>query len=248
MTTATIAVRSLDVAVVHNIRSLAGLRLDGARRTGCTDLIRAASLGRLTEAGAGTLADAGVRTIVDLRSAEERGREPTTDLSGFGISVINAPVFESDQSPVGQAADQFPGFVPVYQRMLTAGSEAFRRVAEVVANESGGVLFHCSAGKDRTGLAAALLLGAAGVDDDDIVADYAQSEAGLAPVMTDWISRMEERGVPIERARGLLTSLPSDMQSTLDFIRTTWGSAEGYLLDAGLTHENLRSVKARITA
>jgi protein-tyrosine phosphatase len=195
-----------------------------------------------------TLARLGIRTVCDFRSAAERTRDVTPDLTPLGIATVVAPVFESDASPVGQATDAFPGFAHVYRRMLETGGAAFAALANTIAHARGGVLFHCAAGKDRTGLAAALLLDVAGVHRDDIIADYAMSGSRLSGMLAAWLPRMAERGIPIEKANALMDAHPCDMAVTLDFIHSTWGSAEGYFLDNGLAPTALGMLQRRLVA
>src|SRR6185295_4977286 len=136
--------------------------------------------------------------IVDLRSRVERERDVTPDTSWAGISTVAAAVFEQDASPVGTDSERFPGFATVYRRMLMSGRAAYRTLVETIARGDGSVLYHCAAGKDRTGVATALLLGLAGVSDEDIVADYARSAGLVAPMLKLWEPKMRERGVSPE--------------------------------------------------
>ncbi len=238
--------RLLDVAVAHNVRHIGGYPTNRGRVTTDT-VVRAASLHRLTPAGIEALAGHGIRTVVDFRSAVERERDVTPDLSTAGLTTIAAAVFETDASPVGQAAE-FPGYAAVYRKFLESGRTAYRVLFETIADAPGGVLFHCAAGKDRTGVAAALLLDVAGVHERDIVEDYSHSAALLAPMLDEWLPRMKERGMDTEKAMPLMASNPEDMEATLAYIRETWGSAEGYLLDCGLSPTALGTVRARLVA
>jgi len=238
--------RDLEIEVVFNARHVGGYPAAGGRHTSET-AIRAASLARLEEAGIARLRDRGVRTIVDLRSSVERERDVTPSVSWAGIDVIAAAVFEQDGSPVA-LSDHFAGFAIVYQRMLETGRDAYRTLVETLARREGALLFHCAAGKDRTGVAAALLLSLAGVDAATIVSDYARSAELLAPQWAVWEPRMRERGVDPERVRPLMASDPADMAATLVHIDSRWGSAEGYLADVGVTSTDRDAARARMLA
>lgn len=240
--------RELAIEVAHNVRHLAGLRTRDGRTTTARDVVRAASLHRLLPAGIGTLADGGIRTVIDLRSQFERERDVTPDLARFGMTTVFAPVFEMDASPVGQTPGDFPGYAEVYRRMLERGRAAYRCLVETVADAEGGVLFHCAAGKDRTGVGAALLLQVAGVRDEDIVDDYRVSAERLAPVLGEWLPRMKARGIDLEHATRLMASDAVEMEATLSHIRATWGTAEGYLLDIGVAPAAIGAVRARFVA
>lgn len=238
--------RELRLEIAHNVRHLGGYQTRDGRVTRDT-IIRSAGLSRLTAAGLGVLADSGVRVIVDLRSTVERERDVTPDVTPFGITRIEAAVFEQDASPKG-LGDQFHGFAPVYREMLEMGRPAYRALFEAVASTNGRLLFHCAAGKDRTGVGAALMLDLAGVDDETIVADYARSAALLTPLLDRWLPEMKERGVPEERARALMDAKPGDIRDTLGHVRERFGSAEGYLRSLGLSEAVISDIRARMVA
>ncbi|MBI2765015.1 MAG: tyrosine-protein phosphatase [Chloroflexi bacterium] len=240
------ATRDITLDTAFNVRHIGGYP---TRHGGHTSrhLIRAASLHRLTEAGISSLREAGVRTVVDLRSQVERQDMATPDLSGAGIAHVVAAVFEQDASPVGLEAE-FPGFAQVYQRFLDTGAPAYRVLFETIAATEGGLLFHCAAGKDRTGVAAALLLEVAGVEHRHIVADFSRSAELLKPQLALWRGRMAERGIDEARAAALMASNAEDMAATLGYIGEQWGGAGGYLAGIGVTSLVLERVRKRMTA
>jgi protein-tyrosine phosphatase len=237
--------REVRLEVAYNVRHLGGYPTHDGRHTN-EDLIRSAGLHRLTEQGLAALRDAGVRTVVDFRSEAEREQNLTPDLEPFGIRKVLAPVWDKDASPPGMAGE-FPGYAAVYPLMLEVGALAYRTLIETIANTDGKVLFHCAAGKDRTGIATALLLEVAGVSDATILEDYSQSAELLMPVLQEWLPRMAERGISEELALRLMASPEADMASTLTMLRERWGSAEGYLRDhAGVSDDVVGTVRARM--
>lgn len=239
--------RTLRLESVHNARHLGGHPTASGQPTIAADLVRSGSLSELTPAGMEALCAHGVRTVVDFRSAAERDVHPTPDLSARGITVVGAPVFENDALPDSLAQrDHYPGHAAIYRDFLTGGGDAYRALCETIAANEGGVLFHCSVGKDRTGVAAALLLGLAGVPDDHIVADYARSARELAPVVEERAARFQERGISPHIGRLMMDAPPEAMEATLDFIRERWGSAAGYLGALGLDAEAVAAVRARL--
>lgn len=239
--------RAIPLAIAHNVRHMGGYRTRHGRRTG-QRLIRSAGLSRLTDAGIQTLVETRVSAVVDLRSSQELANMPSPRFDVHGIRHIHAPVFEHDASPEGLSHElpEFPGYAVVYRSFLQTGRAAYRRLFETIAEAEGAVLFHCAAGKDRTGVAAALLLDLADVDDALIIADYAESWRNLAPMFEEWRPRMQERGMSEERARRLMASEPEDMEATLKHIRETWGGAEGYLADLGLDSATIERVRERV--
>jgi protein-tyrosine phosphatase len=236
--------RELTVEVAHNVRHIGGYRTAAGPVTS-DQIIRAAGLQRLTPDGVSALAKHGVQTIVDLRSTVERERDVTPDVTEAGIRHLFAPVFEQDASPVG-LDKEFQGFATVYARMLETGREAYRLLFETIAFSDGHVLFHCAAGKDRTGVATALLLDLVGVPEETILADFALSGSLLEPLFETWLPRMKERGIDEARGRALLAANPEDMAATLTLVRTEFGGAEGYIRSIGLMPASIDRLRSRL--
>lgn len=146
------------------------------------------------------------------------------------------------------AAPEWITTVAAYQRSLQVGTEAFRTLFETIAESEGSVLFNCNAGKDRTGIGAALLLDLAGVDRADIAADFSRSAELLDVDFARWRSQWTERGWHPDLIHQMLSSKAEDMAATLDYISARWGSSEGYLAEAGLSETARSAVRARIVA
>ncbi len=242
----TITNRELRLEIAHNVRHLGGYTTSNGRTTR-DDIIRSASLHRLTDTGMRHLAEAGVTTIIDLRSDMELARDVTPDSTPYGIRMVHAPVFQQDASPVGLEAE-FPGYGVIYERFLDIGRNAYRTLFETAADAEGRVLFHCAAGKDRTGVAAALLLDLAGVDEATIIEDYTLTESLLAPMLNDWLPQMQERGIAPEKAKTLMAAPAEAMVSAIAHIRQTYGNAEGYARKIGLSETTISAVRARMVA
>lgn len=241
--------RRIHLEIAHNVRHLGGHPTAAGHQTTATDLIRSGSLHELTGAGQAALADLGVRVVVDFRSDVEHEHYPTPDLSALGINVIEAPVFQTDASPGALARQEsFPGYAATYQHFLTEGGAAFSTLFETIATASGPVLFHCAAGKDRTGVAAALLLELAGVPDEHIIEDYALSTTELEPTVEQRLERFQQYGISVETGRKMMAAPPRDMEVTLDFIRGRWGSAAGYMGALGLAPATIDAVRARMVS
>jgi protein-tyrosine phosphatase len=239
--------RTIRLEKAHNVRHLGGYPTHAGRPTTATDLIRSGSLHELTDAGLAALGELGLRTVIDFRSAAEHEHSPTPDLRPLGLDIVEAPVFQVDASPGALARrEQYPGHAAIYRQFLAEGTEAYRTFFETVATGHGGVLFHCAVGKDRTGVAAALLLELAGVPDECIIADYALSTTELEPIVEERLDRFREYGISVEEGRLMMAAPPRDMEVTLDFIRGRWGSAAGYLGALGLAPATIDAVRSRM--
>jgi protein-tyrosine phosphatase len=242
----TITNRELSLEIAHNVRHLGGYATSNGRTTH-DSIIRSASLHRLTDSGMRHLAEAGVTTIIDFRSDMELARDVTPDSAPYGIRNIHAPVFQQDASPVGLEAE-FPGYGVIYERFLDIGRNAYTTLFETLAEADGHVLFHCAAGKDRTGVAAALLLDLAGVDEATIIEDYTLTETLLAPMVAEWLPQMQERGIDPEKGKKLMAAPADAMASALAHIRGRFGNAEGYAQEIGVSGDVISAVRGRMVA
>ena len=244
----TLTDRNLSFAVAYNVRHMGGYRTTNGRETR-PDVIRAASLHRLTDEGVEALVAHGVRTVVDLRSETEREQTPTPNMEAHGVNHVFAPVFKTDAAPQSFARD-FQGYGPIYRRFLETGRDAYRTLFGVIAESDGAVLFHFAAGKDRTGVAAALHHAQHEVSDDDIAADYSCSAALLKDAFSDWKPTPEQQarmGEISEEARAkLLGSEPEYILDTLEHVRVTWGSSAGYLAEIGVTDAEITRIRSRM--
>lgn len=243
MTTAT-RTREITLDVAHNVRHIGGYRTRAGRSTSSA-FIRSGGLQNLTEQAFDELDRLNVRTVVDFRSAPEREEHATPELGRHGIRHVVAPVFETDGSPSG-LVENFPGYAAVYRGFLETGRGAYRQLAETIAASEGGLIFHCAVGKDRTGVAAALLLDLAGVPGDVIVEDYAHSARLLLPMLPTWKEGMAKRGLDVSKAEELMASHPADMADLLEHLGATWGSAAGYFANIGVNAGTLGAVRERL--
>ena len=171
----------------------------------------------------------GVTTVIDLRTASELLAAPNPCADNAGPAYFHLPlVDDSEMLELGEAS----GMAERYLIMLDKHPDAFRPIFEAVSGAEGGVVFHCFAGKDRTGLVAALLLSLAGVPDDVIATDFAETDIQLAARYLEWI----EASAPERRSamREELRCPPERILGALDHLHTKWGGVPAYLEVAGL--------------
>lgn len=239
-----VAHRLITLDTAHNVRHIGGYATGDGKQTR-PDVVRAASLHRLTDAGLDSLVAAGIGVVVDLRSQAERDQVVTPDLAGRGIKHVHAPVFQAD-APSAANADDFPGFQAMYRDFLRTGIEAYRTLFEELALSHNGFLYHCAIGKDRTGVATMLLLELAGVSDEDILEDYSHSSELLALVYEQWEASLVRDGKPVEPARLRQTSDAADIADTLGHVRAEWGGAAGYMASIGIDGEVVAMLRRRL--
>jgi protein tyrosine/serine phosphatase len=237
-----------------NVRELGGLptRDGGETRPGV--VVRADSVRQLSDEGWQALVEHGIRTVVDLRGEHELADDPPAHVS---VRVVHVPFMEASEAEWREIEDEVEAAVEaapdietstrdVYliflERFRSNAAAGVRAVADAPA---GGVVIHCVGGKDRTGLLAAFLLHLAGVDDDEIAADYALSEERLRPRHEAWFAAAETEE-ELARAQRIARTPAGSMAGVLAELKARYGGVEAYLRSAGVTDEELDLVRARL--
>jgi protein-tyrosine phosphatase len=147
---------------------------------------------------------------------------------------------DKNMNNIGDALDMFERYLFI----VNTRPHAFRDVFEAIAEADGTVLFHCFAGKDRTGLVAAMLLSLAGVQDGDIAADYGETDVQLASQYEVWIEE-----APAEKRAAFRAELmcpPERILGVLEHIDRRWGGVASYLEDAGMAPAAIDRVAAKL--
>jgi protein-tyrosine phosphatase len=235
------------VAGLYNLRDTGGYRAaGGTSRWG--KLLRSDALHRIDATGRDRLAEIGVAHIIDLRGGDERATAPSA-VDGLEVTVHHLPVFD-DADPAAQATTHV-GLVPVYDHIVDErGAQLVDAIRVIIAaDDDDAVLVHCTAGKDRTGLVVAFSLAAAGVDRDDVVADYAATAENLRGEWSDAMTAVfEQRGIELTAGMvELITESPAEvLEALLERIDREHGSISAYLLAHGLTPTELERLTAVI--
>jgi protein-tyrosine phosphatase len=132
-----------------------------------------------------------------------------------------------------------------YLMMLDGRPEAFRAIFETLAEAEGASVFHCFAGKDRTGLVAAMLLSLAGVPEDAIASDFAETDTQLAVSYQEWIAA----ALPERRSemREEFQCPPDRILGVLDHLTKKWGGVPAYLEASGMEPESIDRLGAKLS-
>jgi protein-tyrosine phosphatase len=227
-----------------NFRDLGGLVNRHGQVVRRHRVFRSDALARLTLADLDQLAGVSVRTLIDLRSPEELARTGPSPLVERGTNVVHAPVMDVDASP--DALDDRP-LAEMYAAFLVQGEAAYRTVFSTLATPGDlPAVIHCAAGKDRTGVAVALLLRLLEVDDALIVDDYAITDRNMRRMIAGWMAANPElasqaEGVTIPEQ--LIRAQAETMATFLVALDATYGSAEGYLHAAGVGHDEIAAIR-----
>ncbi|KRC62757.1 hypothetical protein ASE14_02760 [Agromyces sp. Root81] len=254
---------------LYNFRDTGGTPLTAGGTTRSGVLFRSDALSGLTQTGLDELAATEIGVIVDFRTPEERkaaaDRIPTSRpfevaelalLEGAMADMAqNALSHGASPSPetAAQATPSIPTLGELYVGMVQHGAARFAEVARLIAastdDSPSAVLVHCTAGKDRTGVATALMLDAVGAERAAVVADYAASQDNLAGPWADGMLHMiSSLGLPLTpELRTLVTGTPPDaIEQALAWVDTEHGGAADYLGSGGLTPHELTGLRTRL--
>jgi protein-tyrosine phosphatase len=228
----------------RNLRDVGGYPTTDGRRTRWRTLYRSDCLDRIDEIGQTWLVEAGLRTIIDLRDNVEIVERPNVFAASAHVAYRRVPFW--DEPPPGSLEPDVSGG---YVRELDLLGERMARLFQaVVEPDALPALIHCAAGKDRTGLAIALLLAAVRVQPDTIAEDYAMSEVCLGPeYVVETREWAEARGYDWEIWAHLSSTPPGRMLMTLEYLDTRFGGVERYLIDHGLPLESFSRLRELLT-
>lgn len=247
------AQRFIALQGAWNVRSFAGLQ--GSRGPiPANAFIRTADLGRLTTADRDTLAAAGVTLDIDLRTADEQTQSPDLLAIDDRFDYQRISLMGTEKMDLPKMMKSFPASLgEAYVQWLGHSQPQFKQVFQRIAAEKDGtVLFHCTAGKDRTGIIAGLLLNLAGVADDDIVHNYAISahylegqpkDSAMNAQMMELIRQNPEIG---RKMAGMAGTAPENMEMFLSALQRQYGGAEGYLKSIGINDREINQLKVRL--
>jgi protein-tyrosine phosphatase len=232
--------RFLDLDGPLNFRDLGGYPVGRDRfvRTGL--LFRSDGLDTLTPGDTHLLMDVvGLSTVVDLRSEEELARTGPSLLEQGGVAVHHLPIVDRTQNFFGDGA---PRISAAYLRIIADAEDRFVAAVQLLADLERPAVFHCAAGKDRTGLLAIFVLDILGVDDDLIADDYALTAAIMPEFRRRIERRMEDEPALRERMEGrtsevldeMLSARASTIHLVLTALRAEYGSVDRWLVKKGL--------------
>lgn len=243
----TASVRVLPLEGGRNFRDLGGYSAEGGQTVAWGKIYRSGVMSGLTPADYDYLGGLGIQVICDLRTAEERAHEPTDWTAGpaetltfpdpeLGNAALLGAVF---QKPDLTPADVRQAMTDFYRETLVQQEAGYTAMFDALAGGQTPLAFHCSAGKDRTGVGAALLLSALGVPEPLIIEDYILSDK-----LVDYRKEMDldaEAGASGDDPYAFLRALPagivdpllksdaSYIEAALDEARLRHGSVLGFI-------------------
>lgn len=238
--------RLLSIKHGNNFRDLGGYQTNDGKTVKWHKLIRSGHLHELDQSDLTTLQKLNVAVDIDFRAPMEAKLQPDKVPSNAAYHRLS--VFETDKTDASHSQEEIqreysnnPGagfnhMVDVYQEMVTtnqaksAYQKFFRLLIEATSEQS--VLYHCTAGKDRTGLGSVFLLSALDVDVKTIENDYLLTNAVTANYVNNRIKDILDAGLPTafaDNTRALATVSPAYLKKSMETINATFGNMPNYL-------------------
>jgi len=225
-----------------NFRDLGGLPTVDGRVTRHGVLFRSSALEELSSRDVRLLIDEiGLRTVIDLRSADDR--EIAQSLLDTPVRYINLPISRggpttSLERPMG--ADGRVDMPRIYGMYIETSAASISEIISELTSGATPAVFHCAAGKDRTGVVAAILLSAVGVTRDAVIADFMETEPYLPEIIAYLQRRPAYADVVMRFPPGTMDVDPNFIIGFLDGVERTYGGIYAWLTErAGVSAESV---------
>lgn len=226
--------RRLILSKTMNTRDLGGYPVDGGKTTAYKKFIRSDLLYEISRKDIDILLNNKINTVIDLRSDEEIVKKPCVLKNVNGFQYFHYKVYGDGRIP--ESAED----VPVSYMEMVNGKISMLPIMKTLSTAKDGIIYHCTAGKDRTGVISALLLSLSGVAKSDILADYQISQSYLYSVLRDFC--MDN----IDIHSDIITPKIEHMDSFLNMFYEKYHSVEDYLLYIGLDFIDINNLKMKL--
>ncbi|GGF37457.1 tyrosine-protein phosphatase [Echinicola rosea] len=230
------AQKNLGLEASPNFRELGGIETKDGKTVKDHMIYRSGSFTALPEGDKEKLAETGITTVIDFRSDYEIEREPDDIPASLNAEWINSSIGNIDPKSMQQfmkvltgpsfSTDQVDSLMIAANKGFVDNITDFKPLFDHLMEKDEVVLFHCSAGKDRTGFASSLLLHALGADWDTIMADYLRSNEAVGKVDK---SKLEMYGIPKERAEYMMGVKAPYLEAAWEGIREKYGDVDTML-------------------
>ncbi|MGW6686734.1 tyrosine-protein phosphatase [Streptomyces sp. NPDC054961] len=263
---------------VANLRDLGGTPLSGGRTVRPGLVLRSGQLDRLDLDADPVVAALGIRTVLDFRTDTERGEHPDRVPAGARLLIADALAdkmnadgprgAETGKIPAAQLKDLLSDpavaeehlgggkvqalFAGIYRSLVSSASAqaAYRLLLTELADpQAGPLLFHCTAGKDRTGWGATIVLSLLGADDETLMDEYLSVNPAVRIAFAPMIEGFTAAGGDPDLALALIGVYPSYLEAALDEVTTRYGSMEKYVREGlGVRDETVEALRERLVA
>ncbi|MEO8603308.1 MAG: tyrosine-protein phosphatase [bacterium] len=237
--------RTIELEGCHNFRDLGGYPTRGGQRMRWRQVFRSDALHHLTPADVARLRDElHLGTVIDLRTPGERDADAGDLLGQPPLQFHHISLFDGESRR--STPPSWATLADLYFMMADFARGPIGLVISTLADTDTPAVYHCAAGKDRTGVISAILLGLLDVPDEVIVADYAATKENLDAII--------ERLLATEGYKDMFKHLPPDtmhaepetMLGFLARLRERYGAFDAYAREAGVSDEAIGRLRARL--
>ncbi|CAM5380501.1 phosphatase [Streptomyces xanthochromogenes] len=262
---------AIPATTVANLRDLGYTPLSGGRTVRPGLVFRAGQLDRMDPAADPAVAGLGLRTVLDLRTAAERADHPDRVPDGTRLLIADALADKLSEAGAPAAAqlkhiladpvvaeEHLGGgkaqalFADTYRSLVSSGSAraAYRTLlTELAAADAGPLLFHCTAGKDRTGWGATVILALLGADGATVEREYLSVNPAVRQAFAPLIEGFVAQGGDPEIALAIIGVVPAYLEAALDEVDSTYGSMEKYVREGlGVPDDAVARLRERLIA
>lgn len=222
--------RRIPLSSTYNTRDIGGYFAGDGYMTKWKVIIRSDVPAFLSERDINLLREYNLRLVIDLRAPDQINLKSSALMDVSGIEHTKCSFKNGNRTPKYKK-----DVINIFKELLSDYGN-IAKIMRLIIRTDGAVLFHCTAGKDRTGVIIALLLSLAGVTKEDIVADYSMSYSYIRPIIRD----IEKATSGLPEWYGI--TYPEIMEAVLEYI----GNSFDYLLNCGLTEEEIVKLKKHL--
>jgi len=246
--------KRIPLETLVNVRDLGGFAARHGKVTKYGVFLRSDCPINLSQHDLEFLQEYGITLSIDLRGNDEVEKTPSSLSKISGHTYIHCPVSEDHSVLKSNSSKELPSpeegnfdLGDTYVDIAETAKAWVKRVFTICAQWDGGVLYHCFLGKDRAGIITALLLGACGVCDTDILMDYSASMSCLRPRYNNMHPEMlpQKRGRP-DYCWGFFGSVPESMETLLYHLHEKYGGVTAYLQTCGISEESIHKLQQKL--
>ncbi len=233
--------KPLKLEGTHNTRDLGGYQTLDGKMTKSHKLLRSDAMHSLSEKAKEYLYEYGVRCIIDMRSLQECEKQPCTLMGYKDVDYLQVPMFDNIHS--SELKGDFPEDMgQMYIGLMELSAEAVKTIMKsIISHSDNCVVFNCTAGKDRTGTIAMLILLLCKVSEEVILADYGVSRQNLEPIIKPQMDMIKSLGLQVPDY--VFDSNPKDMEKVIRYINEKYTCVDNYLEHIGLEKQEIEELR-----